>query len=238
MENYSDSVASTARPLTLPHEAVRVRTMCASYGLDPRFKDNDAILASDQELIDSLRTWAEHNDGATLLPTGKNLRNLKPIIRDVDGRRELELGWWGYLVNGAPAKFPSINTRAERLMERQGQSPSRAIVPATAWFEMQKPARQWFRFGTDTNQLFALAAVTQAGRTSDGAEFTCYSIVMGPASDELAHVHDRTPVLIPANFVSEWLTSDAPSRDLIDDALTESEGALKDIIPAPVEARP
>jgi putative SOS response-associated peptidase YedK len=212
--------------------------MCASYGLDPRFKDTEAILAGDQQLLDELRSWAAQNDGETLLPTGKNLRNLNPIVQERDGHRTLEPAWWGYFVNGEPAKFPSINTRSERLAERTGSLPTRAIVPATSWFEMQKPSRQWFRFDADTLDLIAMAAVTQNGRTADGSNYTCYSIVMRPATNALAKVHDRTPLLIPASFVSDWLTSDSPARELVDDALAASEDALASVTATRAVARP
>jgi len=201
--------------------------MCASYSLDPRFRDPDDILHGDRELLDGLRSWASTNAGATLLPTGKNARNLNPIVRDVDGRRELELAWWGYLVDGEPAS----------LLERGGQ-PARAIVPATAWFEMQKPQRQWFQFSEGQARLFAMAAVTRPGRTSDGAEFTCYSLVMRPAQDRHAAVHDRSPLVIPAAFVGDWLTSSAATRELVDAALRQSETALDRMDAEPIAARP
>lgn len=212
--------------------------MCASYDLDPRFEDPDSILAGDEELLAELRAWAVRNQGETLLPTGKNLRNLNPIIRESDGRRTLEPAWWGYLINGAPAKFPSINTRSEKLRDRDGEAPARAIVPATSWFEMQKPQRQWFSYAEQAGSLFAMAAVTQPGRTEDGTAYTCFSIVMRPATDRLSAVHDRTPILIPASFVQDWLTSDAPSRELMDAALGESEAALERVGATPVDARP
>lgn len=203
--------------------------MCASYGLDPRFKDTEAILAGDQQLLDDLRSWATRNDGETLLPTGKNLRNLNPIIQERDGRRTLELAWWGYLINGEPAKFPSINTRSERLADRTSPLPTRAVVPATSWFEMQKPSRQWFQFDTRDLELFAMAAVTQPGRAADGASFTCYSIIMRPSTGALSAVHDRVPLLIPATFLADWLMSDAPPREVVETAVAESERVLRGV---------
>ena len=214
--------------------------MCASYGLDPRFSDPDALFDDDAELLDELRGWAARNAGETLLPTGKNLRNLNPIVRESAGRRQLDLAWWGYLVDGAPSKFPSINTRSERLAERRGTLPSTAVVPATSWFEMQKPSRQWFSFGADATspQLFALAAVTQPGRTADGAAFTCFSVIMRPAPEHLADVHDRTPLLIPAAFMGDWLAGEAPPSELIAAAIAESDRALREVAVTPIAKRP
>ena len=136
----------------------------------------------------------------------------------------LELGWWGYLVDGRPAKFPSINTRSERLQDRPAGLRGRAIVPATRWFELQKPQQLWHGFGLG-GALFGMAAVTQRGRTEDGTWYTCYSIVMRPAPERLAGLHDRMPVLLPAAFAADWLDG-APTRDLMDEALTASGSVL------------
>ncbi|WP_105567773.1 SOS response-associated peptidase family protein [Microbacterium halophytorum] len=210
--------------------------MCASYGLDPRFTDSRDILAGDEAMLEALRTWAADNDGETLRPTGKIKRNLNPIITAPDGARRLERGWWGYLVNGEPAKFPSINSRSERLSTGRGPLPPRALVPATRWFEMQKPQRAWHEFAT--GELFAMAAVTRPGRTADGEEHTCYSIVMQDAPDRLTGIHDRSPVLVPHDFADEWLTSGAPAAELIDEAVSLSRGVLEGVSAAEMSGRP
>lgn len=224
--------------------------MCASYGLDPRFSNPEGLFAGDAELLDTLREWAVGNAGATLLPTGKNLRNVNPIVCESGGALSLDLGWWGYLVDGVPAKFASINTRSERLATRSGTPPATAVVPATSWFEMQQPGRQWFQYagsgrasggsaGTGgAPPLFALAAVTQPGRLLDGTAYTCYSLVMRPAPGRLSSVHARVPLLIPAGFMPDWLAGDALARDLIGAALEVSDHALEHIDAAAVAQRP
>lgn len=192
--------------------------MCASYGLDPRFTEAELMADMDAGILEGLRSWAEQNDGETLRPTGKNLRNLNPLIVPTDDEPVLDRAWWGYLVDGAPSRFPSINTRSERLQERPGGAKSRAIVPVTGWFELQKPARVWHEFGLDEGVLFGMAAVTQRGRTADGEWFTCYSVVMRPAPEHLAGIHDRMPVLIPTPFARDWLTAQS-GRDIVDEAM-------------------
>ncbi|WP_417555569.1 SOS response-associated peptidase family protein [Microbacterium sp.] len=167
-------------------------------------------------MLEGLRSWAVGNDAEILRPTGKNLRNLNPIVTTPS---TLELAWWGYLVNGAPASFASINTRSERLAASTGPLPERAIVPASFWREMQKPSRVWHHFTAPEDGLLALAAVTRPGRAADGTEYTCYSIVMQPAARHLEHVHDRMPLLISPGFTEEWLTTAAPGGALIDAAI-------------------
>lgn len=196
--------------------------MCASYGLDPRFTETELLSAADEALLDDLRTWAEQNAGEPLRPTGKNLRNMNPLVVQSDGAPALEKGWWGFLVDGEASKFPSINTRSERLQDRPGGLRTRAIVPATSWFEMQKPSRRWHEFLVDDGALFGMAAVTQRGRSADSEWHTCYSIVMRPAPAHLAELHDRMPLLIPASLSHEWLTAE-PTREVIDEAILASE---------------
>lgn len=206
--------------------------MCASYGLDPRFTDAELLAEADSEMLDDLRGWAQRNDGETLRPTGKNLRNLNPVLVDADGAPTIEPAWWGFLVDGAPARFPSINTRSERLQERPGGLKNRALVPATNWFEIKKPERVWHEFGIGQGTLFGMAAVTQRGRTADGEWFTCYSIVMRPAPAHLADIHDRMPVLIPTAFAHDWLTAQG-DRELIDEALLAAASLDERVVAAP-----
>lgn len=196
--------------------------MCASYGLDPRFEAGEFADILDAELVRGLRTWAEHNANETLRPTGKNLRNLNPVLVAPEGAPTLESGWWGYLVDGEPARFPSINTRSERLLQRPAALTGPAVVPATGWFEMQKPSRTWYGFGEQNHALLGLAALTRRGRTSDGTEFTCYSIIMRAAAPDLAHIHDRMPLLISPQYAPAWLCGDMSARERMEGALSAS----------------
>ena len=212
--------------------------MCASYGLDPRIADySDALDEESLSLADGIRAWAEQNAGTTLRPTGKNARNLNPIVRETVGGRLWEPAWWGYLVDGEPAKFPSINARSERLRDKPGGANRRVLVPATEWFEMQKPSRDWYSFGI--GGAFMMAAVAQRGTPTGGDEVTCYSIVMRPAALGLEHIHDRMPVLLPTSFHSDWLDpSVSGSRELIEAALDASNTMTDRVSAALVAARP
>lgn len=206
--------------------------MCASYGLDPRFTDAEYRKTVDAAVLEELRSWAAGNDGEIIRPTGKNLRNLNPIVTTPS---TLELAWWGYLVNGAPASFASINTRSERLAASRGSLPERAIVPVSFWREMAKPSRVWHHFTAPDDALLGLAAVTRPGRTADGVDYTCYSIVMQPAARQLEHIHDRMPLLINPGFAEEWLTTSNAGGALIDAAISAAAPINELIRAAPEE---
>lgn len=212
--------------------------MCASYGLDPRFTDPDDLLGGDENLTDTLRAWATGNAGETLRPTGKNLRNLNPVIGQPAASREMILAWWGYLEHGEPARYPSINTRAERLQQQNTRLSGRVLIPATSWFEMRKPDRTWFSFDAAPLALVAMAGVSRPGRTADGVDVTCYSMVMRPATRTLEPIHDRVPLLIPGAFADEWLTSDAPTSSLVNAALAASDSVVDHVVANPLTTRP
>lgn len=134
-----------------------------SYGLDPRFTDQEWRVAMDAAIIDGLRAWAERNAGETILPTGIRARNLNPLIE----HDRLTEAWWGHL-DGKTARNPSINSRIERLS--QCRTPLRtAIAPEWYWRGVQKPSKLWHHLDQD-RQLLALAAITQPGATEDGQE--------------------------------------------------------------------
>lgn len=205
------------RPATTSEPRATLTHMCASYGLDPRFTTKEYSAFVDEQLLEQLRAWAKGNAGETLLPTGRIKKNLNPIMRDSS---TLELAWWGYLVDGRPSKFPSINSRSETLETRfkARPLPARAIVPASHWRERQKPSKQWFDLALPGDELLGMAAVLQRGRAENGTEYTCYSLVMQEAASHISDVHDRMPVLVPPDFAGEWLTSTAPAVELIDAA--------------------
>lgn len=164
----------------------------------------------------------------TIRPSGINLRNLAPIIRRTDLGIVSERAWWGYLAKGEPVRWPSLNTRSERLQERPGGANRRVLVPATGWFEMQKPSRDWYQFSP--GRPFVMAGVMQRGTPRGGTELTCYSLVMRNAVPELKHIHDRMPLVLPSAMFDRWLDPETEgSRELIDEALAASQELLPDV---------
>lgn len=203
--------------------------MCASYGLLPDYDEYEWRDLVESEVLEPLRVWAEANGGQTLLPTGIQARNLNPILTS-PGR--LTLGWWGYLAGGAAARFPSINSRSERLAQAKGPLPARAIVPASFWREFRKPGEALHHLDYG-GRLLGMAAVIRPGLTADGELHTCYSLVMQPAAPQIADTHDRMPLLIPPGFAQEWLESTAPAAELLAAAASAARPLSQQIVAHP-----
>ena len=54
------------------------------------------------------------------------------------------------------------------------------------WFEMQKPSRHWYQFGT--GEVFAIATVTRPGNPEGGDPVNCYALIMQPARSDLGYM--------------------------------------------------
>ena len=101
---------------------------------------------------------------------------------------------------------------------------------------MQKPQKVWHEFGLD-GALFGMAAVTQRGRAEDGSWYTCYSIVMQPAPERLAGIHDRVAGAAARGVRRDWLAG-SPTRELMDEALVASSDTTRRVESASMTSAP
>jgi putative SOS response-associated peptidase YedK len=121
----------------------------------------------------------------------------------------LSPSWW----SGAPM----INARAETVATSPAFAPSfarrRCLVPADGWFEWVREGKRKQPFymtpADGTPLVFAgLWAVSGTG------VLTC-GIVTAEAVGELAGVHSRMPLVLPAERWPDWLAGDADPPSLL-----------------------
>ncbi len=118
-----------------------------------------------------------------------------------------------------------INARVETVISKPAFKAAavrrRCLCPAQGYFEWQKTEDgkvPHFLHDPDGRQL-AFAGLYEVWRDPTVAEgdtdrwlWTC-TIITRPAADLLGHIHDRTPVIVPADLQESWLdcTSDEAS---------------------------
>ena len=133
-----------------------------------------------------------------------------PEIRPTDmaliikGVAKPRLSGWGLAVEWN-AK-PLINARAETLREKKTFLPlleNRCLVPVTTYFEWRKdgPALRKNRIVTKSRGVFAFAGLT------DGERFT---IITCPPAADIAHIHDRMPVILERRAEPLWIDRGTP----------------------------
>jgi len=204
--------------------------MCASYGLEIR---GTGLETSDERLAtEDLVEWMERNAGATIRPTGRTARNFNPIVTP-DG---VEESWWGLWVGGAPGKFSTINARSERLTQGLWKRPfaqGRVLVPASQYFEYRDEGgrrKQRYAFAMPDGRLFAFAGVA-APIQGEGLPRSSYAIVTRTPTPRAAEIHDRMPLILPADFYDAWLDpARAGDEALVAEALAVSEELSEELV--------
>lgn len=156
-----------------------------------------------------INEWVQGRNGKAAI-TGKNARNLNPVIHDLDGPRKVELGWWWMWLDGTgPVKFSAFNSRDDKLT-RSWKRPfqTRALLPAS-WYVEKK-----VRFGLSDGGMFGIAALTSTViEETTGNELLTYSMVTREAVGEAAFTWNRMPLILPADLHDEWLDPERPGDD-------------------------
>lgn len=138
-------------------------------------------------------------------------------------RRLLRTARWGLVPSWA--RDPAIgnrmiNARSETVLDKPAFRDSarrhRLVVPAEGYYEWQKldeagkRKQAWFLSAADGGPL-AFAGLYAWHRRADLPPedpaawlWTC-TILTTTASDALGHVHDRSPVIVPAELLEDWL---------------------------------
>ena len=137
--------------------------------------------------------------------------------------RKLRSARWGLVPSWTKAldnRDVMFNARAETVLEkpsfRVAAAKRRAIVPAWGYYEWMKsagkPSTPYFLHPADDSVL-GLAGLYEWWKAPDGvvvrgAEdgWLCsVTIITRPAADDVGHIHDRMPVVVPGDLLTQWL---------------------------------
>jgi putative SOS response-associated peptidase YedK len=136
-------------------------------------------------------------------------------VRETGGPRELAMLYWGLVPSWAKEKAIGarmINARAETLAEkpsfRSAFRRRRCLVLADGYYEWQRSGavKQPYFIGFADGAPFGMAGLWERWPDPASGEplESCCIVTTTPAAS-LAHVHDRMPVIIPAEAHAEWL---------------------------------
>lgn len=149
------------------------------------------------------------------------------VRRDEAARRRLSMLYWGLVPSWAKEKSIGarmINARAETLREkpsfRSAFKRRRCLILADGYYEWQaRPAGKQPHFiRMKSHQAFAMAGLWESWREGAASEplESCTIVTTGP-NENIARVHDRMPVIVPAAQYDFWL--DRKNEDV--DALSK-----------------
>lgn len=152
------------------------------------------------------------------------------VVDELSGTRQLRVVQWGLIPGWTKDLIqarPLINARAETVAEkpsfRDGFAKSRAIVPATGWYEWRTlglpesdKTKQPYYLHSTANEPLAFGGILSAVRTPTGDWLRTMAILTTEPCVELSNVHDRMPVILPKSAWSTWLDAGTAKADLLE----------------------
>ena len=132
---------------------------------------------------------------------------------------------WGIPVQGRAA--PLINARVETAWEkpafRESWAKHRCAIPASWYYEWQHIPSPDGRAGSKIKyaiqpQDASVTWLCGLYRIENGLPY--FVVLTGEASPDVAHIHDRMPLILPKGAIREWINPQARPTDLLQYALT------------------
>ena len=184
--------------------------MCGRYFIDDS-------LEGFEPLIEALNRGKPGGTPAVQIKTGEiRPTDVAPAIANSRARRQRPfLMRWGF---GGRDSHVVINARSEtalvRPMFRDAMLERRCLVPASYYFEWQAQGKRRIRHAM--KQDGPVMYMAGLYRLEAGEPLAAFTILTQKADERIAHVHDRMPVLLPAQWAEEWLSQTADPAALLD----------------------
>lgn len=188
--------------------------MCGRYYIDDSLEGFEA-------LVEELNRGKRGGAPAVSIKTGEiRPTDVAPVIANSRARRQRPfLMRWGFGGAGGDRR-PVINARSEtaheRPMFRDALLERRCLVPALYYFEWQAQGkcRRKHAMKPDGPVMYMAGLY----RLEPGEPLAAFTILTREADERIAHIHDRMPVLLPAQWAGEWLSQTADAKALLDRA--------------------
>jgi putative SOS response-associated peptidase YedK len=154
--------------------------------------------------------------------------------------REIHAARWGLIPrwskDGPSSGAPLVNGRIETILEKPSFKDSvirrRCVIPASGYYEWHVDAdgnKQPFYINAGSDGMFALAGLYEWWRDPSKAEndptrwLLSATTLTKDSAPELAHIHDRNPVLLTPDSLEAWIDPHIEGdQDLLDAVAAES----------------
>jgi putative SOS response-associated peptidase YedK len=157
--------------------------------------------------------------------------HMMPVISNQDPAhfRPMKWGLIPFWAKDAKVGYKMINARIETLEDKTFKSAlekRRCLVPMDGYYEWKVSGKKKipYRIVIEHGKLFAAAGLWEKWKSPTGEIIESYTIITQPATEKMAHIHDRMPAILLPEQEKDWL----------DVALSGKE-ALQLIIPYPDE---
>jgi len=172
-------------------------------------------------------TYGVEFSGAELQPSHNVTPTSKIYVLAHDEAQKVEVMNWGLVPSWSKDKSRSasmINARTETLTEKPSfrnlLSKHRCVIPIQGFYEWQvlpseapkstKPKKQAHYIFRSDGQVMTLAGLWTTWKAPDGTLLRTCTIITIEATNKLAAIHHRMPVILERDSIDEWLAKNKP----------------------------
>jgi len=201
----------------------RVAGICDNEYMCNRYR----LTRSQRNLAERFQAWGEIDDTPRY-----NIAPTQPVltVRREQGQkvRRFTTMRWGLIphwAKDASIGTRTLNARSETITKtpafRDSILTKRCLIPADGFYEWRAMGRvkQPFCFEVGDGDVFALAGLWDEWKSPDGEVIESCTILTTIPNSLVADVHDRMPVIVPADKYEVWLDPDVTDFEAIRDIL-------------------
>ena len=128
---------------------------------------------------------------------------------------------WGYtLPNGKLLFNARSETAAEKAIFKDGMAQRRCLIPATCYFEWEHRGKDKIKYAIAPQNSSMIYFADIYRKESNRA--ACTILTREPA-ESIAFIHNRMPVILPAEAVGDWLNARYATMDVLRTAMLNME---------------
>lgn len=153
------------------------------------------------------------------------------IITGEGGHNYIDAAKWGF--DNPYDKRPLINARGETVDQKRTFKDmftnGRCIIPATAFFEWQKneeKKKTKMLITVKDVPIFGMAGIYRNVLNEDGSKIFRAAIITISANKVMSEIHDRMPVILPADAEKVWLDNTITDALMLKEFLKSFDGDM------------
>ena len=153
------------------------------------------------------------------------------VIR-YEGNNKLGKLHWGLVPSWAKDLSTSgklINARIETVAEKPSFKNAfkkrRCLILSDGFYEWQKTekTKQPWYFRLPSGNPFGFAGLWEVWKSSEGQKYSSCTILTTLASESVKHVHDRMPVILQPDTISDWLNPNSHDVSQLKEILNDGK---------------
>lgn len=161
------------------------------------------------------------------------------VLKAEDGLLELNGARWGLIPHWWKKDVPpslTFNARSEEAAEkptwRHSLRSMRCLMPVRGWYEWKedelvrndagRKVKQPYFITAPDSEVIVFAGLWALWKGQDGSEVLSCALLSKAASSDIAHIHDRMPVVLKTEHFGAWVdsnTSGTAVQEIISDGL-------------------